>query len=105
MGSVKITQTLEQTGDASYLVKLEVDKGVDMEVIEFRYDRCNQVFPAYRSLINILPDYEDVHIELQTDSEALVREYNDLPNKNARLLQILKETLERQGITLDATLI
>lgn len=99
---IKITQKLIKTGDASYQIRMEVDSANDIEIIEFNYEKTNAIYPLYRSLIEVLKQYENVHIKLKTSSEVFVREVKGIPNKNTRLLEILKEIKERQNITIDA---
>lgn len=99
---INITQELTKTGDASCVVKMEVESGENVEVIEFNYENTNFIFPYYNSLINTIRGVEDCHIQLKTDSEVFAREVRGNPNKNTRLLEILKNIQERQNITIDA---
>lgn len=101
--NIKIKQTLENTGNADYLVTMTIFKnGEDSEINEFEYNDTNRIFPYYNSLINTIRDYEDVHIELETDSKTFAHEVAGNPNRNTRMLEILKNTQEIQGVTIDA---
>ena len=102
MESIIITQSLKQTGDRAYQVKMTVDKGDDVEVIEFDYYDTNSIFPLYNSLINVIRSIGDAHIKLETCNPTFAREVNGSPNKNSRLLDILQETKKVQGVTIDA---
>ena len=99
---INITQELTKTGNASYEVKMTVDKGDDVETIEFNYSDCNGIFPLYNSLINTIRGIEDCHVVLTTSDKRFAREVRGIPNKNARLLEILKQTQEIQSVTIDA---
>ncbi len=102
MKTIKITQELEQTGNASYIVYLTTTDGEDEQTKEFRYNDCNRVYPLYNSLINALDAYEGVHIELTTNYKRFSDEVNGRPNRNTRMLEILNNIKERQNITIDA---
>lgn len=99
---INITQELTKTGDASCVVKIEIESDENVEVIEFNYENTNFIFPYYNSLINAISKMKDVHIELKTDSEVFAKEVRGNPNKNTRLLEILKNIQERRNITIDA---
>lgn len=103
MESVSITQNLKGTGDGSYQVKMEVNHGEKIEVIEFNYSDTNGIFPLYNSLINTIRGIEDKHIELETCNPVFASEVNGSPNKNYRLLEILKETQSIQNVSINAT--
>jgi len=100
--TIFITQKLTKTGDASSVVKVEIESDGNIEVNEFNYSNTNFIFPLYNSLINTISEMKDVHIELKTDSKVFAREVNGIPNKNTRMLEILKNIQERQNITIDA---
>ncbi|MEI3606905.1 hypothetical protein SPD48_14470 [Pseudogracilibacillus sp. SE30717A] len=102
MESTFITQTLEQKDDRDYQVKMTVDKGDNVEVIEFDYYDTNGIFPLYNALINTIRGIEDKHIQLETCNPVFAREVNGTAGKNSRLLEILKETQKIQGVTIDA---
>src|SRR5690625_3207544 len=102
MKTIKITQELEQTGNASYIVNMTITDGEDEQTQEFRYNNCNRVYPLFNSLINALDAYEGVHIELTTNYKRFAEEVNGNPNKNSRMLEILSNIKERRNITIDA---
>lgn len=96
----EITQKIEQTGPAEYVVKI-LKNGEEYEKTEFT--RSNAVFPAYRTLINMLRDFEDEEVHVLTDSAPLAREFNNTPNPNATMLRNLKDVAARQGVTVTIT--
>ncbi|WP_025783069.1 hypothetical protein [Sporosarcina sp. D27] len=96
----EITQQIEQTGPAEYTVTLLKD---GEEYGEEVFTRSNAVFPAYRTLINVLRDFEDKTVHVLTDSAPLAREFNNTPNPNATMLRQLNDVVARQGLTVIIT--
>ncbi|MGN7409850.1 hypothetical protein [Sporosarcina sp. SAFN-010] len=93
---IEITQQIEQTDPAEYVVTILKD-GEEYEKEVF--SRSNAVFPAYRTLINVLRDFEDDTVHVLTDSAPLAREFNNTPNPNATMLRQLNDVVARQGLT------
>ena len=93
---VNIVQTIEELGDSSYRVTLDISGEVTSE----DFYKTNQVFPVYRSLIEALTDIEDAEVEVITNSDRLATEYNEIENRNATLLKQLKNIVSRNGIIL-----
>lgn len=102
MENITIIQELEKIDARAYQVKMTVERAEDVEVIEFEYNDTNGIFPLYNSLINTIRGIEDAHIELETCNPVFAREVNGSPNRHARLLEILIETKNVQGVTINA---
>lgn len=100
--AININQRLKQVGDRDYQVKMEIEDDGVIEVIEFNYTETNGIFPLYNSLINVIRQYENVHINLTTINQVFIREVNGSSGKNSRLLTILNETKQEKGVTIDA---
>jgi len=97
-----IKQELIQTGNASFTVKMTSEIEGNAVIRDFKYSDCNGIYPLYNSLINTIQEMENVHIDLETSDKRFASEVNGNPNKNARMLEILKNIQERQNITIDA---
>jgi len=97
----EITQELFDLGEREYRVEITTENG---EIHEFYYDDSNAIFPLYNSLINtIRRHFSDCHIELTTDLSQFAAEVNGTPNKNTRMLEILRQTQETHGVSINAT--
>jgi|SRR5699024_489574 len=97
----EITQELFDLGDREYRVGITTEDG---EIHEFYYNDCNAVFPLYNSLINIIRrHFSDCHVELTTCLPQFAAEVNGIPNRNTRMLEILRQTQETQGVSINAT--
>lgn len=94
--TVKITQHIEQTGNAEYTVTMNIDGEVTTEV----YPRTNKVFPAFRSIIDAISGIEDTTVEVVTNFESIAEEYNSAPNHNRSHLQHLRDVAARNGLEL-----
>ena len=101
---ISIKQELFNLGGRNYDVIMTVDRGDDTEVIEFNYEDSNGIFPLYNSLINTIRGIEDAHVELKTVNPDFISEITGSPNKNSRLLNILNDVKQAQGVTIDAFL-
>jgi len=101
--TINITQKLTKTGDASSTVKMTIERGGIIEVIEHNYEDTNFIYPLYNSLIRTIDEMEDVHIELETNDKRFAHEIAGNPNRNSRMLEILRNKQERQNITIDAS--
>src|SRR5699024_8997205 len=98
-----IKQKLTKTGDASSTVKMTIERGGIIEVIEHNYENTNFIYPLYDSLTRTIDDMEGVHIELETNDKRFAHEIAGNPNRNSRMLEILRNKQERQNITIDAS--
>lgn len=97
----EITQELFDLGEREYRVEITTE---DEEIHEFYYNDCNAVFPLYNSLINIIRRHlSDCHVELTTCLPQFAAEVNGTPNRNTRMLEILRQTQEAQGVSINAT--
>lgn len=92
--TTQIKQSIKKLGDATYEVTLNVDGEEYSEVFE----RSNAVFPAYKSLTKALYEFDGVAIDVITDSEAVVREFNTVENSNSTLLNSLKNVIARNAL-------
>lgn len=99
---INITQTIEQVDDRDWQVKMEIESEGGSTFTEFNYTDTNGIFPLYNSLINTIRQFKDVHINLTTSNQVFVKEVNGSAGKNSRLLQILNETKQEKGVTIDA---
>lgn len=99
---INIKQEINKMADRDYQVKMTIEKGDDVEVIKFDYHDTNGIFPLYNALINVIRGIEDAHIDLETCNPVFAHEVNGSPNKNDRLLRMLKETQKMQGVTINA---
>ena len=102
--TISIKQELFNQGGRNYDVIMTVDRGDDTEVIEFNYEDTNAIFPLYNSLINTIRGIEDAHVELETVNPDFIEEIKGSPNRNSRLLNILIDVKQSQGVTIDAFL-
>jgi len=98
-----IKQKLTKTGDASSTVKMTIERGGIIEVIEHNYENTNFIYPLYDSLTRTIDEMEGVHIELETNDKRFAHEIAGNPNRNSRMLEILRNKQERQNITIDAS--
>lgn len=102
--TISIEQELINKGGRDHDVIMTVDYGNDVETIEFNYFDTNDIFPRYNAIINTIRGIEDADVELICDNAVFVEEVNGSPNVNTRLLSILNDVKQMQGVTLTATL-
>lgn len=94
---MNITQRIEKLDFATYYVTLELPNG---DLITRTYERSNQVFPAYKTLVEVLRRYDGVGIHIKTNCKAIADEYNaEYQNPNSKLLNELKEEIARRGLS------
>lgn len=94
---MEIRQRIEKLDFAVYRVTLELPEG---ELITRTYERSNEVFPAYKTLVEVLRQYDGIGIHVETNCKALADEYNaETQNPNARLLNQLKEIIAQRGLS------
>jgi len=92
-----IKQYIEKLDYATYCVTLELPDG---QLVTRTYERSNEVFPAYKTLVEVLGRYDGVGIHVETSCRALAREYNaEHQNPNSTLLNDLKEIIARRGLS------
>lgn len=96
---IKIKQEIIEIDPGIYDVDIKVDEG-DIQV--FEYNDTNAIYPLYNSLIQVIKEMEDVHIELETSDKRFAIEISGNPNRNSRMLEILIEIKERRNITINA---
>ena len=102
METIEIEQTITRTGLRSYQVKMIVKQKGLTEVYEFNFYNSNAIYPLYKSLIFIVRMFNNVHITLKTPSKVFAGEVNGKAGKNARLFNILNETKQQHGVSIDA---
>lgn len=100
---ITIKQELKTTGYASSTVKMTIERDGFAEVVEHNYEDTNFIYPLYNSLIRTIDEMEGVHIELETNDKRFAHEIAGNPNRNSRMLEILRNIQERQNITIDAS--
>src|SRR5690625_6380111 len=85
--TINITQKLTKTGDASSTVKMTIERGGIVEVIEHNYEDTNFIYPLYNSLIRTIDEMEDVHIELETNDKSFSIEIAGNTNSNSSMIE------------------
>lgn len=94
---MEIKQNIEKLDYATYCVKIELPDG---QMVTRTYERSNEVYPAYKTLMEVLGRYDGVGIYVETNCKALAREYNsEHQNPNSTLLNDLKEIIARRGLS------
>lgn len=92
-----IIQRIKRTDHAEYELQLELPDG---NLITRSYTRSNEIFPAYKTLGEVLRKYDGVGIHVETNCLSLVAEFNTVQsNPNSRLLNELHEIIARRGLS------
>lgn len=94
---MNIKQTIENLDHGIYSVQIELP---DNQLITRTYERSNEIFPAYKTLVEVLRRYDGVGIYVETNCKALAKEYNaEYQNRNSKLLNELQEIIARRGLS------
>lgn len=93
---VNITQIIREKDAATFEVTLNVD---GKEVVEV-FEKSNAVFPVYKTITEVLHDYDGVSVKVKTNSPILVKEFNEIENRNSTLLQRLRNIAARNAVVL-----
>ncbi|KPD00596.1 hypothetical protein LR69_01248 [Geobacillus sp. BCO2] len=102
---VTIHQTINEINPATFEATVSVfdETGSEIKRMITRYERANEIYAAYRSLLkalNWLRRHGPAEIELFTNQKSLADELNGSLNQNTTLNRILRETLTKQNASI-----
>lgn len=94
---INVKQTIERLEAATFKVTIEVDGNEYVNT----YKRSNAIFPAYKSLVEVLRNYQDDEVLLETNSKQLATELMNSPNRNTTLLNMFDDVVTKNNLTVN----
>jgi len=92
---IEVKQMIERLEAATFKAKIEVE---GKEYV-YTYARSNAIFPAYKSLVEVLRKYYDDEVLLETNCKQLATELEKAPNRNTTLLNMFDDVVTKNNLT------